>query len=337
MKTYVSKSILLCTCLWLIASVAMAHETELEQVEKDEMQVSGKVMSEAKKLRLRLDKLIETHEEKQLEAKPKGTDDMLPGQRFLRRYYGLSESDEFPVIVPDEPEIVYDKAMNDEKEVSYHCQYLDFKSGMEQTIFVKPGYKTDIILPVGDKLERVTAGDKRFFEFTTFYDKQNSIWHVYVLTKLHDVSTNIIISTDRHNFQARLETSELLRPFVRWDIGEEPKPFGKREIAFELDSVRDLYFGYERPETADSEWELFNIFDDGKLNTYLTFKAGALKGMNPTIFGYLGDNAVEIASYVKRGDTLVVHGIYDRFQLRIGHKVINIKRMEHFDGRNFAS
>ena len=337
MKTYVSKSILFCTCLWLLTSMATARATELTQVDADEIHASGEIMSEARKLRTRLDKLIESHEEKQLEAQSKSTDEMLPGQRFLRRYYGLSESEKFPVMVPDEPEMVYDKEINDEKEVSYYCQYLDFKSGMEQTIFVKPGYKTDIILPVGDKLERVTAGDKRFFEFTTFYDKQNSVWHVYVLTKLHDVSTNVIISTDRHNFQARLETSELLRPFVKWVIDEELRPFEKKEVAFELDSVKDLYFGYERPSEADTDWELFNIFDDGKLNTYLTFKGGALKGMNPTIFGCLGDNAVEIASYVKRGDTLVVHGIYDRFQLRIGRKVINIKRMEHFDGRNCAS
>ena len=180
--------------------MATARATELTQVDTDEIHASGEIMSEARKLRTRLDKLIESHEEKQLEAQSKSTDEMLSGQRFLRRYYGLSESDEFPVMVPDEPEMVYDKEINDEKEVSYYCQYLDFKSGMEQTIFVKPGYKTDIIsLMHAEKLEDIEFDDNDGDLVYVFWQDRYDMWNRDPIVKVSIKNNDLVFDCKTDN------------------------------------------------------------------------------------------------------------------------------------------
>ena len=121
------------------------------------------------------------------------------GSKFLKRYEDATK--------PQEPVIIGDSALSDYPQRSLDCQYLDYESGGSNIIFVKPGFKTDILLPAGDKLQRITCGDRQRFDIKTYYDKSDLRWHVYVQPYQHDVTTNIIISTDRHTFQSNLETT----------------------------------------------------------------------------------------------------------------------------------
>ena len=243
------------------------------------------------------------------------------GRKFLERYKAYNE--------PDEPLIITDPALSDYPERSIDCQYLDYTGGQTNIIFVKPGFKTDVLLPAGDKLERITCGDRQRFDITTYYDKSDIRWHVYIQPYQQDMTTNIIISTDRHNFQAKLETTELLKPFVRWNLPDDRTAgYKDRNVIMDVEGVKDLNFAYAHKGKINPEWAPMNVFDDKHWNTYLSFEKNMLQRINPVILATQEDGSTVIVPYEKRGDILIMKKVYKAFDVRIGSHTTSYVRSE---------
>lgn len=241
------------------------------------------------------------------------------GNRFLKRYEEAMK--------PQEPIILGDSTLSDYPQRSLDCQYLDYESGGSNIIFVKPGFKTDILLPAGDKLQRITCGDRQRFDIKTYYDKSDLRWHVYVQPYQHDVTTNIIISTDRHTFQAKLETTELLKPFVRWDVPDDVYAgYKDRNVVMDVENVKDLNFDYDHNGKLSAAWAPLNVFDDKHWNTYLSFEKNILQRINPVILGKSEDGTMVIVPYEKRGDIIVMNKVYKEFDVRVGDHITNYVR-----------
>lgn len=241
------------------------------------------------------------------------------GSKFLKRYEEATK--------PQEPVIIGDSALSDYPQRSLDCQYLDYESGGSNIIFVKPGFKTDILLPAGDKLQRITCGDRQRFDIKTYYDKSDLRWHVYVQPYQHDVTTNVIISTDRHTFQAKLETTELLKPFVRWDVPDDVYAgYKDRNVVMDVENVKDLNFDYDHNGKLSAAWAPLNVFDDKHWNTYLSFEKNILQRINPVILGKSEDGTVVIVPYEKRGDIIVMNKVYKEFDVRVGDHITNYVR-----------
>lgn len=241
------------------------------------------------------------------------------GSKFLKRYEEATK--------PQEPVIIGDSALSDYPQRSLDCQYLDYESGASNIIFVKPGFKTDILLPAGDKLQRITCGDRQRFDIKTYYDKADLRWHVYVQPYQHDVTTNVIISTDRHTFQAKLETTELLKPFVRWDVPDDVYAgYKDRNVVMDVENVKDLNFDYDHNGKLSAAWAPLNVFDDKHWNTYLSFEKNILQRINPVILGKSEDGTMVIVPYEKRGDIIVMNKVYKEFDVRVGDHITNYVR-----------
>lgn len=241
------------------------------------------------------------------------------GSKFLKRYEEATK--------PQEPVIIGDSALSDYPQRSLDCQYLDYESGGSNIIFVKPGFKTDILLPAGDKLQRITCGDRQRFDIKTYYDKADLRWHVYVQPYQHDVTTNVIISTDRHTFQAKLETTELLKPFVRWDVPDDVYAgYKDRNVVMDVENVKDLNFDYDHNGKLSAAWAPLNVFDDKHWNTYLSFEKNILQRINPVILGKSEDGSMVIVPYEKRGDIIVMNKVYKEFDVRVGDHITNYVR-----------
>lgn len=241
------------------------------------------------------------------------------GNKFLKRYEEAMK--------PQEPIIIGDAALSDYPQRSLDCQYLDYESGASNIIFVKPGFKTDILLPAGDKLQRITCGDRQRFDIKTYYDKSDLRWHVYVQPYQHDVTTNVIISTDRHTFQAKLETTELLKPFVRWDVPDDIYAgYKDRNVVMDVENVKDLNFDYDHNGKLSAAWAPLNVFDDKHWNTYLSFEKNILQRINPVILGKSEDGTMVIVPYEKRGDIIVMNKVYKEFDVRVGDHITNYVR-----------
>ena len=242
------------------------------------------------------------------------------GSKFLKRYEEATK--------PQEPVIIGDSALSDYPQRSLDCQYLDYESGASNIIFVKPGFKTDIFLPAGDKLQRITCGDRQRFDIKTYFDKSDLRWHIYVQPYQHDITTNVIISTDRHTFQAKLETTELLKPFVRWNLPDDIYAgYLDRNVVMDVESVKDLNFAYAHNGKINSDWAPLNVFDDKHWNTYLSFEKNILQRINPVILARAEDGTMVIVPYEKRGDILVMSKVYKEFDVRVGNHVTNYVRI----------
>lgn len=242
------------------------------------------------------------------------------GSKFLKRYEEATK--------PQEPVIIGDSALSDYPQRSLDCQYLDYESGASNIIFVKPGFKTDILLPAGDKLQRITCGDRQRFDVKTYFDKSDLRWHIYVQPYQHDITTNVIISTDRHTFQAKLETTELLKPFVRWNLPDDIYAgYLDRNVVMDVESVKDLNFAYAHNGKINSDWAPLNVFDDKHWNTYLSFERNILQRINPVILARAEDGTMVIVPYEKRGDILVMDKVYKEFDVRVGNHVTNYVRI----------
>lgn len=241
------------------------------------------------------------------------------GSKFLKRYEEATK--------PQEPVIIGDSALSDYPQRSLDCQYLDYESGASNIIFVKPGFKTDILLPAGDKLQRITCGDRQRFDIKTYYDKSDLRWHVYIQPYQHDITTNIIISTDRHTFQAKFETTELLKPFVRWDVPDDVYAgYKDRNVVMDVENVKDLNFDYDHNGKLSAAWAPLNVFDDKHWNTYLSFEKNILQRINPVILGKSEDGSMVIVPYEKRGDIIVMNKVYKEFDVRVGDHITNYVR-----------
>lgn len=240
------------------------------------------------------------------------------GNNFLERY----EQEKYV----GEPDVFFDPDLSLYEERSVDCQYLDYTSGVNSVIYVKPGFKTDIMLPAGDKLQRITSGDRQRFSFSTFYNRSESRWHIYIQPYQYDIATNIIISTDRHNFQARLETSELFKPYVKWNVPDDVSSgYKTKNVVMSVENIKDLNFGYSHTRRPS---DLFpqNVFDDKYWNTYLSFEKDVLLNVNPVILAYLDDGRLAIVPYEKRGDIIIMRSVYKSFEVRIGNRTVEYRR-----------
>lgn len=292
---------------------------------------------------------------------PLSEDEMTPGQRMLARYYrsigrdynseqrrlenyleqpekvisknqvqaefGVPAGDNTVFETDNQPEIITDKALSDYEDRSLDCQYLEYVGGRNNKIYVKPGFKTDILLPAGDNLKRVTAGDRQRFEFSTYFDSSESRWHVYVQPYQYDITTNIIISTDRHTFSAQLETSDLLIPYVRWNVPDDvSRGYKEPTVELEVENIHNLNFNYNVAGKRSPKWAPMNVFDDKVKTTYLAFEKDTLCSINPVIIAHRNDGRVAIVPYEKRGDTIVIRNVYSVFELRTGRHTLTFRR-----------
>lgn len=212
---------------------------------------------------------------------------------------------------------------NDQKD----CQYLDYVNGIGNTIYLKPGFVTDIMLPEGERLERIKVGDKLRYDVETFFDRNGrGRWHIYIQPLVWDITTNIIIVTNRHIFQSALETSEMFIPFVKWELAEDDKEdLGKAvNVVLPVKSPKELEFDYS--VTGKAARRIQRCFDDKHWNTFIVFKKGYLKNKKPIVFASSSNGSLVLTDYETNGDTIVVHNVFSILEIHIGNSVAVIRR-----------
>lgn len=212
---------------------------------------------------------------------------------------------------------------NDQKD----CQYLDYVNGIGNTIYLKPGFVTDIMLPEGERLERIKVGDKLRYDVETFFDRNGrGRWHIYIQPLVWDVTTNIIIVTDRHIFQSALETSDMFIPFVKWELAEDDKEDLGRSVnvVLPVKSPKELEFDYS--VTGKAARRIQRCFDDKHWNTFIVFKKGYLKNKMPIVFASSSNGSLVLTDYETNGDTIVVHNVFSILEIHIGNSVAVIRR-----------
>lgn len=229
--------------------------------------------------------------------------------------------------VPMESTVIFEKPAPTYKEDyrAEDCQLLPYSPGLTNDIMLRVGYVTDITLPRGDSLQRITSGDSQRFKYETFYDRSSSTWHLYVQPLQNTASTNIVISTDKHIFHADLKVAEFCLPSVKWDIPDMVNVQSLEHVQFKVNNVNELHFKYSRRGGRHKSWTPRSVFDDKQLHTFINFNENELKREAPIVFMEI-NGSIELVPSKIQGNTMVVDRISDRFILKRGNEVIEYRR-----------
>ena len=158
--------------------------------------------------------------------------------------------------------------------------------------------------------------------------------HILVKPTRDDISTNLVISTDRRVYTIELRAREALyMPSVAWAYPAAPRG-GRQAVApaptIPAPSARNHRYGLQI-QGDSPPWRPVSVFDDGR-RVYVVFPAGIAQGEMPPLFVLGADGEPQIVNSRIHRNVLIVDRLFGAAELRLGagdrQQVVRIVRME---------
>jgi type IV secretion system protein VirB9 len=202
-------------------------------------------------------------------------------------------------------------------------------------IVCRPMYVTDIILQPGEMVTGVHPGDSVRWTFTPGRSGPSGSEQIHVLIKplMPDVSTNLIINTDRRTYQIDLvSNAKNFMPSVSfsypndtlqaWDsfISEKQKEKNDSTPLSSGYSVdpEDLHLEYEIRGEDSLRWKPTRVWDDG-VKTYILFKKGSVKkSIEAPVLIIFEHKKETLVNYRAAEDMYIVDKVFDSGALIAG-------------------
>jgi type IV secretion system protein VirB9 len=202
-------------------------------------------------------------------------------------------------------------------------------------IVCRPMYVTDVILQPGENVTGVHPGDPVRWTFVPSSSGagEGAQTHVLIKPLAPDISTNLIINTDRRTYQLDLMSSAAdFMPSVSfsypsdslraWDafIAEKKK---ERENNVTLASgysinPEDLHLDYEVRGSDKLRWKPQRVWDDG-VKTYIQFKKGSTrKSVEAPVLVVYEHKKEILVNYRTAPDMYIVDRVFDKGALIVG-------------------
>lgn len=209
-------------------------------------------------------------------------------------------------------------------------QQYAYADGSLYQVYAAPGQITDIALQEGEQLVGqgpVAAGDtvRWIIGDTTSGKGANARVHILVKPTRGDITTNLIINTDRRTYHLELRGSpSTYMAAVSWTYPQDAlialrSAEAERERAAPVASgiePAELNFRY-RIEGDRPDWRPVRVFDDGH-QTFIEFGDGIATTDMPPLFA-IGENGVaELVNYRVQGRYMVVDRLLAVAELRLG-------------------
>lgn len=146
-------------------------------------------------------------------------------------------------------------------------------------IYCQPGYITDIVLHAGDTITYAGAGDT--VQWVLDKAEANDAPHVYIKPVKQGISTNLVINTDRHQYQLLLVAGDWHLPMVSWSYNVEDAISAQQQEAKEklrdakenqsaLRWKKNLLYEIKAQGGKKPEWMPKKVYDDGD-KTFIEF------------------------------------------------------------------
>lgn len=201
-------------------------------------------------------------------------------------------------------------------------QIYPWSEGALYQIYAAVGQITTIALEPGESLTGagpIAAGDtaRWIIGDTESGSGANRRVHILVKPTRPDISTNLVVTTDRRTYMIELRAREsLYMPAVAWAYPATP---GQRLTVpaapiIPAEAARNYRYGLP----GDSPpWRPVSVFDDGR-RVYVVFPAGIVQGEMPPIF-VLGTNGEpQIVNSRVHQNILIVDRLFGAAELRLG-------------------
>ncbi len=220
-------------------------------------------------------------------------------------------------------------------------QVFPYSPGALYQVYAQPGQITDIALERGERLTGagpIAAGDTARWIIGDTETGSGSAARVHILVKpmRADISTNLVIGTNRRSYLLELRaTGDLYMPAVAWSYPDRPRGVSRPTIRRPVipAEARRLY-RYGLRLTGDAPaWKPASVFDDRR-RVYVVFPPGIVQGEMPPIFVTGPDGEPEIVNTRVHGNVLIVDRLFGAAELRLGSgEQQQVVRIERIDGR----
>ena len=158
-------------------------------------------------------------------------------------------------------------------------QIYPWSEGALYQVYAAPGQITNIALEPGESLTGagpIAAGDTARWIIGDTESGSGTSRRVHILVKpsRHDISTNLVVTTDRRTYMIELRAREsLYMPSVAWAYPAQPADQRQTVPAAPIipaEAARNYRYGL----TGDSPpWKPISVFDDGR-RIYVVFPRG---------------------------------------------------------------
>jgi type IV secretion system protein VirB9 len=211
-------------------------------------------------------------------------------------------------------------------------QQYPWTDGALYQVYAAPGQVTDIVLQEGEQLVGagpVAAGDTTRWIIGDTMSGSGAGARVHILVKPtgSDLSTNLVINTDRRTYHLELRaTPATYMASVSWTYphdalialtGRNAAAANAAPVATGVD-VSALNFRY-RIEGDRAPWKPLRAFDDSR-QVYVEFPAGISQGEMPPLFVIGAAGGAELVNFRVQGRYMVVDRLFAAAELRLGDK-----------------
>jgi len=223
-------------------------------------------------------------------------------------------------------------------------QVYPFSDGALYQLYAAPGEITDIALQPGEQLVGpgpVAAGDtvRWIIGDTESGSGPTRREHILVKPTRADLTTNLVINTDRRTYHLELRSAEkTYMASVSWAYpadqlialrGQSAEAEAAAPIASGVD-IDALNFRY-RIEGDSPAWRPLRAFDDGR-QVFIEFPTGIAQGEMPPLWVIGAEGGAELVNYRVRGDHMIVDRLFAAAELRLGGQHQQKVRIVRTDG-----
>jgi type IV secretion system protein VirB9 len=219
-------------------------------------------------------------------------------------------------------------------------QVYPYSPGALYQVYAAPGQITAIMLQEGEALVGngpVAAGDtvRWIIGDTESGTGANRRVQIIVKPTRPDLTTNLIINTDRRTYLLELRATErTYMASVSWQYPQDQLTALRRQNAAApveqgLDLAR-LRFRYAI-EGDSTPWRPVQAFDDGR-QVFIAFPAGIGQGEMPPLFVIGPEGEGQLVNYRVRQNFMIVDRLFAAAELRLGDRQQRV-RVVRTDGR----
>lgn len=205
-----------------------------------------------------------------------------------------------------------------------------YREGALFQVYASPGQVTDIALQAGEKLVGpgpVASGDTVRWMIGDTISGAGETARVHILVKptRPDISTNLVINTDRRTYHLELRANpRIYMASVSWTypadeliaLRKATETASRAAPVAEGLALDRLNFSYRLSGDRPS-WRPIRVFDDGR-QTLIEFPPDIAQGEMPPLFVVGESGAAELVNYRVTGRYLIVDRLFGTAELRLG-------------------
>ncbi len=227
-------------------------------------------------------------------------------------------------------------------------QVYPFMDGALYQLYAAPEQVTDIALEPGERLNSVSAGDTvRWVVGDTISggaggsgDAAAERTHILVKPIAANLSTNLVIATDRRAYHLELRSfRETYMAAISWTYPQDQLAKRRSDNDRAIEKATsviaagvnpdDLKFRYVI-EGDKPHWRPVRAFDNGR-QVFIQFPEAIAQGEAPPLFVLSARGEPELVNYRMRGSYYVVDRLFSAAELRLGEKNQDVVRIVRTD------